>query len=97
MGRMWGKISDIKIIIPTLILTGIEDKIESVEVYKDLQQLAQKNKFLLEVVLYLDSFHKFDKKREKHSVTVNNITLTKAYNKKAHEDSVKQVLSFLSK
>ena len=35
-------------------------------------------------------------KREKHSVTVNNVTLTKAYNKKAHEDSIKQVLSFLS-
>ena len=98
MGRMWGKISDIKIIIPTLILTGIEDEIESVEVYKDLQQLAQKKKFPLEIVLYPDSFRKFDEKREKHSsVTVNNITLTKAYNQKAHEDSIEQVFSYLIK
>jgi len=97
MGRMWGKISDIKITIPTLILAGIEDEIESVEVYKDLQQLAQKKKFPLEVVLYPDSFRKFDEKREKHLVTVNNITLTKAYNQKAHEDSIEQVFSFLSK
>ena len=97
MGRMWGKINDINITIPTLILAGIEDEIESVEVYKDLQQLAQKNKFPLEIVLYPNSYRKFDEKREKHSVTVNNITLTKAYNKKAHEDSIKQVFSFLSK
>ena len=97
MGRMWGETNDIKITIPTLILAGIEDEIESVEVYKDLQQLAQKKKFPLEVVLYPDSYRKFDEKREKHSVTINNITLTKAYNKKAHEDSVKQIFSFLNK
>ena len=66
-----------------------------VEVFKDLQQLAQKKKFPLEVVLYPDSYRKFDEKREKHSVTVNNVTLTKAYNEKAHEDSIKQVFSFL--
>ena len=48
-------------------------------------------------MLYPDSFHKFDEKREKHLVTVNNITLTKAYNQKAHEDSIEQVFSFLSK
>ena len=29
MGRMWGKINDINITIPTLILAGIEDEIEA--------------------------------------------------------------------
>ena len=95
-GRMWRSTADINITIPTLILAGEKDEAESIDVYKELQQLAEKNTFPLTIVLYPDSYRKFDEKREKHSVTVNNITLTKAYNKKAHEDSIKQVLSFLS-
>ena len=96
MGRMWRRIADVNITIPTLMLAGEKDELESIDVYKELQQLAEKNTYPLTVVLYPDSYRKFDEKREKHSVTVNNITLTKAYNKKAHEDSIKQVFSFLS-
>jgi dienelactone hydrolase len=93
--RMWRGIANVNITIPTLMLAGEKDEAESIDVYKELQQLAEKNTFPLTVVLYPDSYRKFDEKREKHSVTVNNITLTKAYNKKAHEDSIKQVFSFL--
>jgi dienelactone hydrolase len=95
MGRMWRRIADVKIPIPTLILAGEKDEAESIDVYKELQQIAEKNTFPLTVIIYPDSYRKFDEKREKHSVTVNNVTLTKAYNEKAHEDSIKQVFSFL--
>ena len=95
-GRMWRGISDVKITIPTLMLAGEKDEAESIDVYKELQQLAEKNTLPLTVIMYPDSYRKFDEKREKHSVTVNNVTLTKAYNEKAHEDSIKQVFSFLS-
>ena len=88
---------DIKFTIPTIMLAGKKDEGESIDVYKELQQLAKKNNFPLDIVLYPASYRKFDEKREKHSVTVNNITLTKGYNKDAHEDSIKQVFSFLSK
>ncbi len=47
---------------------------------------TKKNNFPLEIVLYQASYRKFDEKVKKHSVTVNNVTLTKAYNKDAHED-----------
>mgnify|MGYP003325162655 CR=1 FL=1 len=77
------------------MLAGEKDEAESIDIYKKLQQIAKKNKFPLEVILYSESYRKFDEKREKHSVTVNNVTLTKAYNEKAHEDSIKQVFSFL--
>ena len=97
MGRMWRGITNVNITIPTLILAGEKDEAESIDVYKELQQLAEKNMYPLTVILYPDSYRKFDEKREKHSVTVNNVTLTKAYNKNAHEDSIKQVFSFLSK
>ena len=97
MKRMWAKIEDIKITIPTIMLAGEKDEAESIDIYKKLQQIAKKNNFPLEVILYPDSYRKFDEKREKHSVTVNNITVTKAYNKKAHEDSIKQIFSFLIK
>jgi len=79
------------------MLAGEKDEAESIDVYKELQQLAEKNNFPLKIVLYPASYRKFDEKREKHSVTVNNVTLTKGYNKDAHEDSIKQVFSFLSK
>ena len=95
-GRMWRGIADINITIPTLMLAGEKDEAESIDVYKELQQLAEKNTLPLTVIMYPDSYRKFDEKREKHSVTVNNVTLTKAYNEKAHEDSIKQVFSFLS-
>ena len=88
---------DVNITIPTLMLAGEKDEAESIDVYKELQQLAEKNTYPLTVILYPDSYRKFDEKREKHSVTVNNVTLTKAYNKNAHEDSINQVFSFLSK
>ena len=88
---------DMKITIPTIMLAGKKDEGESIDVYKELQQVAKKNNFPLKVVLYPASYRKFDEKREKHSVTVNNVTLTKGYNKDAHEDSIKQVFSFLSK
>ena len=87
--------TDVNITIPTLMLAGEKDEAESIDVYKELQQLAEKNTYPLSVILYPDSYRKFDEKREKHSVTVNNVTLTKAYNEKAHEDSIKQVFSFL--
>ncbi len=96
MGRMWRGITNINIAIPTLILAGEKDEAESIDVYKELQQLAEKNTYPLSVILYPDSYRKFDEKREKHSVTVNNVTLTKAYNKNAHGDSINQVFSFLS-
>ena len=95
MARMWRGITDVNITIPTLMIAGEKDEAESIDVYKELQQLAEKNTYPLTVILYPDSYRKFDEKREKHSVTVNNITLTKAYNEKAHEDSIKQVFSFL--
>ena len=95
--RTLRRIADVNITIPTLMLAGEKDEAESIDVYKELQQLAEKNMYPLTVVLYPDSYRKFDEKREKHSVTVNNVTLTKAYNKNAHEDSIKQVFSFLSK
>jgi dienelactone hydrolase len=95
--RTLRRITDVNITIPTLMLAGEKDEAESIDVYKELQQLAEKNMYPLTVVLYPDSYRKFDEKREKHSVTVNNVTLTKAYNKNAHEDSIKQVFSFLSK
>ncbi len=88
---------DMKVTTPTIMLAGKKDEGESIDVYKELQQVAKKNNFPLEIVLYLASYRKFDEKREKHSVTVNNVTLTKGYNKDAHEDSIKQVFSFLSK
>ncbi len=96
MGRMWRGITNINIAIPTLILAGEKDEAESIDVYKELQQLAETNTYPLSVIIYPDSYRKFDEKREKHSVTVNNVTVTKAYNKNAHEDSIKQVLSFLN-
>jgi dienelactone hydrolase len=95
--RTLRRITDVNITIPTLMLAGEKDEAESIDVYKELQQLAEKNMYPLTVILYPDSYRKFDEKREKHSVTVNNVTLTKAYNKNAHEDSIKQVFSFLSK
>ncbi len=95
--RTLRRIADVNITIPTLMLAGEKDEAESIDVYKELQQLAEKNMYPLTVILYPDSYRKFDEKREKHSVTVNNVTLTKAYNKNAHEDSIKQVFSFLSK
>ncbi len=95
--RSLRRIADVNITIPTLMLAGEKDEAESIDVYKELQQLAEKNMYPLTVILYPDSYRKFDEKREKHSVTVNNVTLTKAYNKNAHEDSIKQVFSFLSK
>ena len=88
---------DMKVTTPTIMLAGKKDEGESIDVYKELQQVAKKNNFPLKVVLYPASYRKFDEKREKHSVTVNNVTLTKGYNKDAHEDSIKQVFSFLSK
>ena len=94
--RTLRRITDVNITIPTLMLAGEKDEAESIDVYKELQQLAEKNMYPLTVILYPDSYRKFDEKREKHSVTVNNVTLTKAYNKNAHEDSIKQVLSFLN-
>ena len=94
-GRMWRGIADVNITIPTLMLAGEKDEAESIDVYKELQQSAEKKSFPLTVIIYPDSYRKFDEKREKHSVTVNNVTLTKAYNEKAHEDSIKQVFSFL--
>ena len=95
--RTLRRITDVNITIPTLMLAGEKDEAESIDVYKELQQLAEKNMYPLTVILYPDSYRKFDEKREKHSITVNNVTLTKAYNKNAHEDSIKQVFSFLSK
>ena len=95
--RTLRRITDVNITIPTLMLAGEKDEAESIDVYKELQQLAEKNNFPLKIVLYPASYRKFDEKREKHSVTVNNVTLTKGYNKDAHEDSIKQVFSFLSK
>ena len=95
--RTLRRIADVNITIPTLMLAGEKDEAESIDVYKELQQLAEKNNFPLKIVLYPASYRKFDEKREKHSVTVNNVTLTKGYNKDAHEDSIKQVFSFLSK
>ena len=94
--RSLRRIADVNITIPTLMLAGEKDEAESIDVYKELQQLAEKNTYPLSVILYPDSYRKFDEKREKHSVTVNNVTLTKAYNKNAHEDSINQVFSFLS-
>ena len=88
---------DMKVTIPTIMLAGKKDEGESIDVYKELQQVAKKNNLPLKIVLYPASYRKFDEKREKHSVTVNNVTLTKGYNKDAHEDSIKQVFSFLSK
>ncbi len=95
-GRMWREIADVNITIPTLMLAGEKDEAESIDVYKELQQSAERNSYPLTVVVYPDSYRKFDEKRAKHSVTVNNVTLTKAYNNNAHEDSIKQVFSFLS-
>jgi len=95
-GRMWRRISDVKITIPTIILAGEKDEAESIDVYKELLQSAERNSYPLTVALYPDSYRKFDEKRKKHSVTVNNVTVTKAYNNIAHEDSITQVFSFLS-
>jgi hypothetical protein len=47
---------DTKIIIPTIMLAGKKDEGESIDVYKELQQVAKKNNFPLEVVLYPASY-----------------------------------------